>query len=377
MTAPVFSISNKISPSTSPASFRRSVLAGKRLIGVNVTDGACAPDDPVAAAKLLASYGINWVRLHHVDFGILAGWWTVEKVVAFQDALYAVGIRTSLDGFSKLGEKYPGGNDQFKRDLMTDMYTARRLYEQNLERITPLLQHKGCFMFCLANECAWACETADIAKEFWEWASPKARAINPLLIVTDLPDAYVHGPKFVPVVALHDLGCLHTYLGTEDFASAAKPNWTSEFWNWNAVRWFRDMVRDLRPDMKFLIQEFGSWSVNPHYAQNLVFLQTMAAVEGMSTCFYCFASNSYEKTEDKYAAVRDPMLLNMILFGAYLSKNMTGLRIPYWAGYQNKGESRFEALGEKAAIHQDRAVINSYIWTWRADAPWVWLVKSF
>ncbi len=373
-----FSVSNRVTASTSASTFRQQILDGKRLIGVNVTDSGCAPIDPVAAARLLKSYGINWVRLHHIDRGLREGWWTVPQIIAFMDAGKAEGIRFSVDGASKLGEVYPG---DFKRDLYLAVPAAEALYLENIQKITPILQHSSCFMDCLVNEGA-SHTTPALAKAFFlKWA-PVFRKINPNLLLTDASDAWSlgeHPNPYAEAAGLYDVLTPHDYGGGEDFGPAGGGTWIGEGWIHWKLRLFVARARELAMrKLPVLVQEFGSYAVNRFYGANEMFLQVMAALEGWSTCLFAFVTNQdgwIGKSVDKYAAVTDQLRLNMLLLASYLSKNAGGLKLDHWDGTTGQWGPNFRVSGDKVEITQDYARIGSYIFTWNPQMRWVWLVK--
>jgi hypothetical protein len=376
--APAFTVSNRILTTTSPATFRSQVLNGKRLIGVNVTDSGCAPIDPVAAARLVKSYGVNWVRLHHIDRGLKEGWWTIPQVLAFMDAGHAEGIRFSIDGASKLGELYPGN---FKADFYAGNDAALALYRENLDRITPLLKHPAMFMICHMNE-GWAHATAIQAQTSYRRWYPVFKEINPVLLQTDGSDGWSYhehpSPMALPA-SEQDVLTPHMYGGGEDFGPNGGGTWIGEGWTLWKLRLFVARSRELAGrKLPVLIQEFGSYSVNKNYGANEMFLQVMAALEGWSTCMFAFVTNQdgwIGKSVDKYAAVTDQLRLNMLLLGSYLSKNQAGLQLQHWDGTTGAWGPNFRVSGDKVLLTQDYARIGSYIFSWNPSQRWAWLVR--
>ncbi len=376
---PAISVSNRVTASTSARTFRQQILDGRRLIGVNVTDSGCAPLDPVAAARLLKSYGVNWVRLHHIDRGLIEGWWTAPQIIAFMDAGKAEGIRFSVDGASKLGEVYDPARD-FKADLYAGRPEAIALYHANIERIKPILQHPACFMACLVNEPASRATPAQVTA-FFRQEAPTFRQINPNLLLTDASDAWAqaeHPSPYAEAASLYDVITIHDYNGGEDFGPNGLGTWIGEGWITWKIRLFVARARELATKkLPALIQEFGSYSVNKFYGANEMFLQVMAAIEGWSTCQFAFVTNQdgwIGKSVDKYAAVTDQLRLNMLLLGSLLSKE-SGLKLDHWDGTTGNWGPSFRVSGEHVQITQDFARIGSYMFTWNPQARWVWLVK--
>lgn len=373
---PKFSVSNKIATTSSPQTMRKAVLNGKRLYGVNVTDGACAPKDPVAAAKLLSSYGVNWVRLHHIDRGLAEGWWRVDQILAFMDALFAAGIRVSVDGCSKIGETYPGGNDAFKGDLYKNVDAAVSLYKQNVERIKPILQHKACFMLCMVNEGAHM-TTPDLAKAFWNRWSVVFRGINPDLLLTDLPDAPASDQYFwqyADVIKGFDVFAGHYY--NSDGNADGQGNNIFDGWTWWRILSMADATR--KP---VFIEEFGSYQSNPFQGGNLAFVHFEAARRNFSTCEFSFASNEEGWAGgggDRFTICNDPLRRSLFLMGAYVYKNAKAPFVVSWPAdtFGNWG-TNYSFQGGTVTASEQYCRAGSYIWTWDKARPWVWLVKAF
>lgn len=351
------------------------------MVGANITAGALKQDDPKAYAKWCASYGINTVRFHHWDIAVAEGRLTEDDLIKLADALLAEGIRFSIDVFTEIGLKYPSGQDQFKRDLMGLDPEAIRFWISNIRTIERLIKHKGCWLVCLSNECAWACVSESQMLEWWDWASGVINKINPLVLITDASDAHTQSkdgkPKFAKVCAMHDIPSMHLYLGKEDFTDESNPDWTTESWNFNGARMHVDYVQWYRNDAKqpkaqFFIQEFGSWAKNPHYAHNIVFLTVMANFYGWSTCQFALDTGS---DTDKYAMKNDKLLMNLLLLQTSLAKKK--LDIEYWAGFENQNASFLSAVGDKVSINQDFAQIGDKLWSWDKETPWLWLVRAY
>jgi hypothetical protein len=374
--APKFTVSNKIALTSTTKTLVNAILNGKTLSGVNVTDGACAPQNPVAAASLISSYGVNWVRLHHIDRGLAEGWWTVPQILAFEDALYDKGIRVSVDGMSKLGELYSG---DLKKDLYDQNPNAEALYRQNLERIKPILQHKATFMVDMVNE-GYHVTTALKALAFFLKWEPYFKGVNPDLLLTDCADAdggNTETAKHYGVVIIDFYG------GFEDFTNLdVKPNWIFEGWNFRGIR---DYVK--ATGKQVMIQEYGSYKVNPHQGANEAFLLTMAAKENWSVNMFAFATNEEGWTgasTDRYAATNDPLQLYILLLQSYLLKNKQGTVVDYWGGdtwdsvaNNWRWDNRYAVHGTNFVGTENYIKINNYLWTWNQGAPWVWLVKGF
>jgi hypothetical protein len=381
MITPPFTISNKIPVTTSAATFRKQVLAGKRLIGVGITDGALSPQDPDAAAKLVLSHGASIFDMQHLEVGLDDGWLTVEGILAFLDRIFANGGRASMRLFSKLGELSPRGMGGFKSALMDQAEDAESLLEAHIVKIRRILEHPALFLVCLSNECAHL-TTPDKAKRFWEKWAPKIRALNPNLLLTDMPDAWdqaEHPSPWADVAALYDVISAHFYGGGEDFGPNGKGTWIGEGWKTWKLRLFVTRARELAGVKKpVVIQEFASYNVNPNYVANEIYLQTLAALEGWSTFQFAFATNQDcwdGKGKDVYATVTDPARLKTLLYGAYLLKNQTGLTLDHWDGTLGKWGPNINVSGSRVSMDQNNARVNSYVWRTDQCPDWARLTK--
>jgi hypothetical protein len=374
--SPPFTVSNRIATTSSAATMRTAVLNGKILYGVNITDEGNAPIDPVFAATYLSYFGINWVRFHHIDVGLANGWWTIDRLLAFADALYAKGIRFSIDGASKLGELYPSGTDGFRRDLYDGVGAATTLYQANIARITPLLRHKGCFLACLVNEGAHL-TTAAKALTFWNTWSPVFRAINPNLLLSDTPDgcdqgeAPDWGAPWRDLASHYDVILCH-YYNSDGYATGTGNN-IFDGWNFNHVTQYDGVGK------RVFIQEFGSYESNPYEGSNIAFVMMEARRRGYSTCQFSFASNLggwAGSDNDPFTIVGDPIRFKLLLFGGYLNKNVLAPYTVVWGGDTGQWSSSYSFTGSNAHANQDYCQVGSYVWTWDKNKPWIWLVKA-
>jgi hypothetical protein len=378
--APSFTVSNKIAASTSADTARRQFLDGKLYSGVNINDGGVAPTDPAKAAQYTASLGVNLVRVFRDDRGVSDGWISLAGELAFLDQLKANGIRTCVNAESSIGELYPGGNDAFGIDLFNQVPAAETLFLTSLERRRAVLAHSSVLVINMANERAHRTTPEKAIAFFAKWA-PWFRKVNPKALLTFLPDAWAlaeHPSHWAPVMALCDVISANWYGGGEDFGPNGGGTWIGEGWVLWKLRLFVSRVREISGVKKpVLIQEMGSFSVNKHYGANEMFFRVMATLEGWSVCVFALVTNQagWDGTSaDKYAAVTDPLRMNMILFGSYLLKNRAGLKLDHWDGTLGQWGPNFRASGEKVEITQDYAVVGSYVWSWGAIRR-LWLVK--
>lgn len=371
--SPVFPVSNRI---TAKGSIRNYILNGKKLYGVNLTDGACAPQNPAAAANLLAAYGINWVRLHHIDRGLREGWWSAQSIVRFMDALYANGIRVSVDGASKIGEIYPSGQEGFKRDLYGGNRNAERLFAENFDRIRPILKHRACFMVCLVNEGAHMTSPSQ-ARKFWQEWSPRFRSVNPDLLISDCPDAAAEqGDRFQQYRQLaksYDVVLCHYY--NSDGSAQGHGSNIFDGWNWYSVLNFGKGLH--KPVM---IQEFGSYRSNEHQGSNIAFVHYESIRRNFSTCEFSFASNEegwHGGGGDPFTICNDPLRLHLLTMGAYLYKTAHKPFDVHWSA-DNEGkwgnEYRFQAKGISG--NDQRLKVGAYVWTWDKTRPSAWMKRA-
>jgi hypothetical protein len=353
-------------------SIRSAVLSGsRRLYGVNVTDGACAPSDPFTAATLLSSYGFNWVRLHHVDRGLKEGWFTVAQVLAFEDALYAKGIRCSVDGTSKLGEVYsrplPDGSaisglDAFKRDLYDANPVAEALYKENLDRITPILKHKATFMACLVNE-GGHLTTPGNALTFWQKWSPEFRKINPDLLLSDTPDgcdqgqAPDWGEPWRKLAVNYDLILCH-YYNSDGWANGQGNN-IFDGWNWGHVTQYDGLGK------RILVQEFGSYKSNPYEGANIAFVLLECLRRGYGSCQFAFATNeaAYRGlSADVFTMTNDPLRLDLALLGAYLVKYGSLGGLASWGGDTGNWGGAYSYTCPDVVGTESYVLVKGYLW---------------
>jgi hypothetical protein len=371
--SPAITVNNRI---TAKGSIRGYILNGKKLYGVNVTDGACAPRDPSRAASLLASFGVNWVRLHHIDRGLREGWWSVGGILNFMDALYANGIRVSVDGTSKLGEIYPSGQEGFKRDLYAGNRNAEKLYAENLDRIKPLLRHRACFMVCLVNEGAHMTSPSQ-ARRFWQRWSPRFRSVNSDLLISDCPDAASEqGERFQQYRQLaksYDVVLCHYY--NSDGSAQGHGNNIFDGWNWYSVLNFGKGLH--KPVM---IQEFGSYRSNEHQGSNLAFVHYESIRRNFSTCEFSFASNEdgwHGGGGDPFTICNDPLRLHLLTMGAYLYKNARKPFDVHWsADTEGKWGNEYHFQANGIAGNDQRLKVGSYVWTWDKTRPSAWISRA-
>jgi hypothetical protein len=386
LTPPPFTVSNRITSTTTIPTLVNQIKAGtRRMIGAVVTDDGCDPEDPEAAAAWCESLGLNSIDFQHVEIARRRGWITIPGVVRFADRLKAHGIFFSVGLADKLGEDYVNGTRAgvraFGEDLFRGVEKAEELYRENIQAMLPLLQHPGCFKVNLANEPRDFC-TPELAIAFHNKWIPVIRKINPNLQITNLADAWQdpnNPARWDAAVAQLDAQEMNFYGTQEDFNHpSGGPNWIVEAWGYRTLLWARDRLRGLKPGMPVYIGEYGSYDVNPAQGSNEMFLTVQAATERWHTSMFALVTNRagwVGKSVDKYAAVTSKLRMNLLLFAAYLNKNLTGLKVAFW-DFVNVGP-RFYAIGDKCEITERVARVNNYIWTWDRGMQPVWLVRGF
>ena len=272
-----------------------------RMVGYNLTDSACFPSNPSEVAQQIRRKGVNWVRLHHIDRIISEGWGSVAQLIAFVDALYAVGIRVSVDLYSKRHEASSWGNEGFKAAIYNGDAPARAdlaSYANNLLN-TPvngrtLAQHPGLFLVCLINEGAHLFMGQDSAvdkfKETFRWGKALLLSFGYTGLISDCPDAVSDAGRFAPAAAEYDVALCHHY---GDDARSTWNNaywqtgWPVQGWQWGTCAWYAAMV-----NKPMLLQEYGSLAYNPFRAVNGAFTASELNRGGFSSCAFAWASNS-------------------------------------------------------------------------------------
>ncbi len=362
---------NKISPTTSAAYFRSSILNGtRRLHGASLTDGAVNPIDYVTAAIKFTEFGFNHARFHHTE------WQDVGRMEAFANELGNRGCRFSIGLADKLGEKYHGGIDGFKIDLYNQVPEAETLYLQNLERLTPLLRNRFCFLVVLCNEAAHLVTPA-LARRFWLKWSPIVRAINPNLLLSDCSDPQTDTPGFAEVAKLYDVATYHYY--NSDGNADGQGNNIYEGWNWRIANWYADIC-----GKRMIINEFGSYASNPHQMSNIAFVMLQCLRYGWSCTHFSFASNEegwMGKGGDKFTIVNDPCRHSLAILGVYLLKYGKSGGKAFWGGDVNQWSSVYQYAGGNAMGNESYAQVKvsdtkTLIWNFNRDEFWNWLVRE-
>lgn len=273
-----------------------------RMVGYNLTDSACFPSNPSEIAQQLRRRGVNWVRLHHIDRILSEGWGSVSTLMNFVDALYTVGIRVSVDLYSKRHESSSWGNDGFK----TAIYNANADARKDLASYASLLlntpvngrtlaRHPGLFLVCLINEGAHLFMGQDDAvekfKETFRWGKQLLLSFGYDGLISDCPDAVSDAGRFAPAAIEYDVALCHHY---GDDARSTWNNaywqtgWPVQGWQWGACLWYAQQV-----NKPMLLQEYGSLAFNPFRAVNGAFTAAELNRGGYSSCAFAWASNDW------------------------------------------------------------------------------------
>lgn len=336
-----------------------------QLNGTNLTDEACFPKDPVATAKMLSALGKNWVRLHHIDYILIANPSRVKEIVAFMDACYNMGILVSIDGQSKQGESTVGV-DAYRLAIYKD--PVKNLFPY-LQTIQPILQHKALFLFCLVNEGAHVlvnsmsgADATKLADTFYTTASAQVRALGFNGFITDLSDGWNWADVFLPVLKKMDICTIHYYNAPLDTGNRKfmEDSWPYDGWNWGNV-----INVGKASGKPVLIQEWRSIPHNPKRGANAVFFLSEINRNGFAGhASFCLASNAdflagNFTSIDQYASVTDlPGLLSEFLGSiimAYDTKAGTTYswgQSPGWSQVYSYSTSSIKANvnGEQATI---------------------------
>jgi hypothetical protein len=366
-------------------SIRSKLLAGKTLYGCNLTNEAPFYPDPAMVSALIAAYGFNWVRLHHIDYLILNGKYTVGQLVAFLDFLHARGIKVSLDGFSLMQELYTEGN--FKVDLCNGGEAAEKLYYTYFRMMEPVLRHPSVFMVCLANETA-ALITPKVAEMFWDKWAPQFHAVNNELLLTDCPDGVAQNEliEFADLARRkYDLGGIHYY--NSDGEGNGTGNNVFDGWNWLEVLAYAEMC-----GKPIMVQEFGSYRSNPNQGVNHAFVMAECVRNGFSSCQFAFAHGpggffDGDDPTNVYGLTADPLRRILALLGAHLYRyGAEGGDIEWGALRLNKAgdnwdwgyDYRWESgpvlvTQDYAEVYNGSKLIR---WEWDKSKPERWLLRS-
>lgn len=311
----------------------KSLYVGSTKVRFHVatlTDGACFQNDPVAFATMLKSRGYNAVRLHHCDRLIRENPALVAKGVAFLDALYALGMRASIDLVSKRGETWSTGVDGYKLDLYMNRNSARADLTDYVNLIKPILNHPALWCVCLVNEGATilrnnnsAAGAQAYAKAFYDWGSTLVRSLGYKGFLTDLPDGFVDPVTFGEVAKGFDIVTMHFYGGHPDEGNKKffLNSWPLEGWNIGTAQYYVNIAG--RP---VYVQEWGCLPFNPKRGANEAFLAAEMFKRGyVAEAQFCFASNldfaagKFSKV-DWYNLVTDRQRSVSALFAAYVNQ---------------------------------------------------------
>ena len=369
---------NAISPSMSAADVKARILSGKlKLYGASVTHGGCSPNDPDAAAKQFASFGMNHARFHHTEVADVRG------MVAFADSLLSRGVRFSLSLASLLNQEYKD-----PRSFYPDLYAVKgnaadQLYLENLQRLHPLLSHRGCFLAVLTNEPCWAIQPND-ARRFWLHWSKLLKGKYPNVLLSDCsnPDAPYGGvggkmrPElFAQVAKLYDIATFHIYVS--DAAADGKADNVVEEQHWRRVVDYHRVV-----GKQLIINEFGSYASNPHQGSNTAFVLMECLRRKYSATHYnwCDRPQHDDGGGNPYAILRDRFRQDLTLLGAHLFKYGGSTIEAKWGGDRKQRTSHYSqrftnGFGDKSKVEVNISKTKRIIWGLDKTKPSQWLVQ--
>lgn len=354
---PQFTCSNKIPTSYSDATTLKRIKAGTtRLVGAANTDGAF----PIWAD--FVKRGLNWNHSHHREFGVHAGWYTVQDLVDHYLEARSYGVVTTIGLMDKLGETTPWGQDEFKNRMMAFDAAAEKVYSENMRVIEPIIR-LGCVVaISLDNECAGR-TTAPKGLEFYRKWSQRVKQINPNVMTTAFADAWQINadPHWLHTIKEMDAWQVHFYGGSEDFGPHGKGSWVNEKWHYDGVKWHDDWLKSNGTPKPALVTEFGSYNVSPYYVENLLSFQLLAAQRGWHTAQFAYDTGA--GANDKYSAYSDQRYMDSLLFGGYLNRNRAGLDV-------EQGGDAMSATGEKVTmLNRHRVKVGSYVWDTMVETP--------
>lgn len=379
MAKSLISVNNKVT--NTPPYIRKRVLTGKPLHGVNLTHTGNIPDDPHKLGADLASHGVNWARLHHLEYLTDE---QIARLPGIMDILYSYGIIFSVDGCSLIGEPTGYGIDGFKQALYNEDSIAMKMYANNLSRNHAIITHPATFMCCLVNEGAHM-TTPEKAERFWIRWSQYFRNISPKLLLTDCPDGFTHGHDFWEVAkSLYDVVSVHYY--NDDGAGNGKGNNIYDGWNWRIVFEYMEFV-----GKKLFLQEFGSYKSNPHQGSNHAFVLAECLRLGISPCWFCYSDGASQyvnpNPDNVFSIVSDELRMRLLTLGGMLTKYGTKGGEVNWGGLKmnadNTGwawDTYYKYECDRALVDQNHAIVlgSSYeaVWHWNLNEPISFLLRT-
>jgi hypothetical protein len=327
------------------------------LHGTNISYLACWPEDPAKAADYLARHGYNWIRLHHVDDLIRRGEKTVDGLVKFIEALYARGIRVSIDGISQYGgysklSLYQGQN--------------RADYAAYVRRLQPVLALPATWMFCLINEGYTELKNSSSvsrAPELYTWGKDLVQGLGFRGQVGDGGDQNIDPPLFKNVALQQDIVLNHIYGVHPQGGRYMVRSWAENGDYAGVSFWLKNLSG--RP---MVFQEVGCLPFASDRGVNEVFIASEARKKSSGICYFQEMSNIAQwrvalgtgtvPVIDDTATVTDYVRMVARLAGALIAKYGGGPDLEYYNGHDvkptPKRDPNYQRVTEKVKVYVTR-----------------------
>lgn len=355
--------------STTKTSLRNRLNAGTiQLSGVSTCFNASAPDDPVAAAAELASYGLDHIRIHHSEQCDL------KKMLAFLDEIKAWGMFASICLADSLHEQFHTPN-VFKNVLYQKDPKAEALFMSNLMRLSEVLDHPALFLAVLVNEGGWH-TTPELADAFWKKWAKIIKCAHKNLLLSDCPLPIMHPfdqdrfDKFGMVAGQYDLTTGHYYVSDEK-ANGTKDNLLD--WQW--PKFVEYAKKTGRP---FILNEFGSYKSNPHQGSNIMFVLAECKRHGFSATHFDYSDqpnyswlswgSAYSITKDEFRKALTHMGVNLFKYGGR-SLNSSWKGSEYTHEFEN-------AYADRNHVWIRVSKTKELVYTLDKEKPRLWKLRS-
>lgn len=319
------------------------------LYGTNITYLGCFPPDPLKAADFLHRRGYNWVRLHHVDVLLRTGQKTVAELLKFADALYARGIRVSIDGLSQ----YSGYS---KLSLYQGQNRAD--YERYVRSLEPILKHPGCFLFTLVNEGMTELKNSSSvtrAPEFYTWGKNLVQSLGFQGVVGDGGDMNIDPPLFAATARQQDIVLSHIYGTHPQGGKYRYESWAENGQFAGVSFWLQGLA--VKP---MVFQEAGCLPFAADRGVNEVFLASEARKRCSGINFFQSFSNlaqwrmEFSQVDDFSYFTDYPRLVARIA-GALISRYGGGTETDYYNGHSiGKRDPNYRRVTDKVKVFVTR-----------------------
>lgn len=281
------------------------------MVGTNLTDGATIPDNPTVFAKQLRSKGYTHIRLHHFDYLVHNNDTNKTKLANFIDALWLVGIRVTIDLYSKRWEQGFNGAD-YKVLLYNSDPTALEDYANYMKEIMAipigtlgisLAKHPAINLVTLINEGAHLTYNfkgaADRIASFYKTQKNALLNLGYTGFVSDASDILnIVDPQLAPVIENYDVVIAHTYGDHPDTSHREYLNTSMVFqgWQWGSILSYTN--KTTRP---VILEEYGALPFNSYRAVNGAFLALEAIRRRFAGAFgFAWATNMDNASKFSY-----------------------------------------------------------------------------